>query len=91
VCVCKSATALYLYVIKRDFNRSANKSNHPNYIPSFSSRVPPTRVSILHNMHIRARSRLNWLNEVAFLRFRLRSQVIVYVRKEFRMREFASK
>jgi hypothetical protein len=41
--VCRSAIALYLNVIKRDCNRSANKTNHQNYTPSFSSRVPPTR------------------------------------------------
>jgi hypothetical protein len=35
--VCKSAIALYLSVIKRTCNRSANKSNHP----LLSSRVPP--------------------------------------------------
>jgi hypothetical protein len=29
-CVCKSAIALYLNVIKRDCNQGANKSNHPN-------------------------------------------------------------
>jgi hypothetical protein len=28
-------------VIKRDCNKSVNKSNHPNWNPSFSSRVPP--------------------------------------------------
>jgi hypothetical protein len=43
--VCKSAIALYcLYlsvIIKRDCNQCANKSNHPNYYPSFLSRVPP--------------------------------------------------
>jgi hypothetical protein len=30
VCVCKSAIALYLNVIERDCNRSANKSNPPS-------------------------------------------------------------
>jgi hypothetical protein len=39
--VCKSAIALYLNVIKRDCDQSANKSNHPNWNPSFSSPVPP--------------------------------------------------
>jgi hypothetical protein len=41
--VCKSAIALYclyLSAIKRDFNQSANKSNHPSQNPSFSSRIP---------------------------------------------------
>jgi hypothetical protein len=28
--MCKSAIALYLNMIKRTCNRSANKSNHPN-------------------------------------------------------------
>jgi hypothetical protein len=28
--VCKSATALYLSVNKRTYNRSANKAKHPN-------------------------------------------------------------
>jgi hypothetical protein len=28
--LCKSVIALYLSVIKRTCNRSANKSNHPN-------------------------------------------------------------
>jgi hypothetical protein len=39
--LCKSTIALYLNVIKRTCNQGANKSNHPNYNPSFSSRVPP--------------------------------------------------
>jgi hypothetical protein len=41
LCVCKSAIALYLNVIKRDCNQGANKSNRPNKNPSFSSRIPP--------------------------------------------------
>jgi hypothetical protein len=28
--LCKSATALYLSVVKRTCNQGANKSNHPN-------------------------------------------------------------
>jgi hypothetical protein len=39
--VCKPATALYLNAIERDCNQGANKSKHPNWNPSFSSRVPP--------------------------------------------------
>jgi hypothetical protein len=35
--VCKSAIALYVIVVKRTCNQSANKSNNPNYYPSFSS------------------------------------------------------
>jgi hypothetical protein len=30
VCVCKSAIALYLHVIKRTCKQGANKSSHPN-------------------------------------------------------------
>jgi hypothetical protein len=41
VCMCKSAIALYLNIIKRECNQGANKSNNPNYSPPFSSRVPP--------------------------------------------------
>jgi hypothetical protein len=37
----KSAIALYLSVIKRTSNQGANKSNHPNQNPLFSSRVLP--------------------------------------------------
>jgi hypothetical protein len=43
----KSVIRLYLNVINRDCNQSANKSNHPKYNPSFSSLVPPTRDSIM--------------------------------------------
>jgi hypothetical protein len=39
--VCKSAIALYLSVIKRTCDEGANKSNHPNWNPLFSSLVPP--------------------------------------------------
>jgi hypothetical protein len=39
--VCKSAIALYLSVIKRTCNQGANKSNHPNWNPLFSSRISP--------------------------------------------------
>jgi hypothetical protein len=49
--VCKSGIALYclyLNVIKRDSNKCANKPNRPNYKPSFSSRVPPQHVTVLH-------------------------------------------
>jgi hypothetical protein len=47
-CVCKSAIALYLNVIKRNCNQGANKSNHPNYNLSFSSRVPPQHVTLFY-------------------------------------------
>jgi hypothetical protein len=30
VCVCKTAIALYLNVIKKTDNQGANESNHPN-------------------------------------------------------------
>jgi hypothetical protein len=39
--LCKSATALFLSVIKRTCKPGANKFNHPNYSTLFSSRVPP--------------------------------------------------
>jgi hypothetical protein len=36
----KSTIVLYLNAIKRTCNQGANKSNHPNQHPLFSSRVP---------------------------------------------------
>jgi hypothetical protein len=50
--VCKSAIALYclyLSVIKRSCNRSANKSNHPNRTRYFRHAYNTTRDNILHS------------------------------------------
>jgi hypothetical protein len=47
--LCKSAItlySLYLSVIKRDYNQSANKANHPNYNPSLCHAYHPTRDTI---------------------------------------------
>jgi hypothetical protein len=44
--LCKSAIALYLSVIKRTSNQGANKSNHPNWNPLFSSRIPAIHVTV---------------------------------------------
>jgi hypothetical protein len=45
--VSKWAIELYLSLIKRTCNRSANKFNHPNKNTLFSSRVPHTRDIII--------------------------------------------
>jgi hypothetical protein len=63
---CKSAIALYLSVIKRTCNRSANKSNHPIYNPLFSSRVPPLHVKIIT---IDSADKMFWEGLIAYLHF----------------------
>jgi hypothetical protein len=57
--VCKSAIALYLTVIKRTCNRTANKSKHPNYNPLFLSRLPSLHVIIYNQSTLRNRVPLN--------------------------------
>jgi hypothetical protein len=44
--LCKLAVVLCLSVIKGTCNQGANKCNHPNQNPLFSSRVPPLHVTI---------------------------------------------
>jgi hypothetical protein len=41
--LCESAIALYLTVIKIDCNRSANKSNPPNWTPSRVNKTFPMK------------------------------------------------